>query len=238
MYGSADAQTLISAVEAAGYQAVVAGETPSPKSEPLTLPQTEPAAAEHCDIPATPDNTPAMPEIEEDDDSLSFLLDGMTCASCVSKVHKALLSVDGVENARVNLAERSALVTGHASADALIAAVEKAGYGAELIQDDAKRRERQQEVAVANMKRFRWQAALALAVGIPVMIWGMIGDNMMLTPANNNIWLTIGIVTLAVMILAGGHFYRSARQSLKTAVRRWILWWRSAPVPRGSIPSR
>ncbi|WP_204266242.1 cation transporter, partial [Escherichia coli] len=86
--------------------------------------------------------------------------------------------VDGVENARVNLAERSALVTGHASAEALIAAVEKAGYGAELIQDDAKRRERQQEVAVANMKRFRWQAALALAVGIPVMIWGMIGDNM------------------------------------------------------------
>ena len=53
-----------------------------------------------------------MPVIEEDDDSLSFLLDGMTCASCVSKVHKALLSVDGVENARVNLAERSALVTG------------------------------------------------------------------------------------------------------------------------------
>ena len=73
--------------------------------------------------------------------------------------------------------------------------MEKAGYGAELIQDDAKRRERQQEVAVANMKRFRWQAALALAVGIPVMIWGMIGDNMMLTPANNGIWLTIGIVT-------------------------------------------
>lgn len=93
--------------------------------------------------------------------------------------------------------------------------MEKAGYGAELIQDDAKRRERQQEVAVANMKRFRWQSALALAVGIPVMIWGMIGDNMMLTPANNGIWLTIGIVTLAVMILAGGHFYRSAWQSLK-----------------------
>lgn len=215
VYGSADAQTLISAVEAAGFQAAVAGENASPKSEPLTPSQTEAAAAEHCDIPATPDNTPAMPVIEEDDDSLSFLLDGMTCASCVSKVHKALLSVDGVENARVNLAERSALVTGHASAEALIAAVEKAGYGAELIQDDAKRRERQQEVAVANMKRFRWQSALALAVGIPVMIWGMIGDNMMLTPANNGIWLTIGIVTLAVMILAGGHFYRSAWQSLK-----------------------
>ena len=82
----------------------------------------------------------------------------------------------------------------------------KAGYGAEIIQDDVKRRERQQEVAVANMKRFRWQAALALVVGIPVMVWGMIGDNMMLTEANHNIWLTIGIITLVVMIAAGGHF--------------------------------
>ncbi|TFT56324.1 Cu+ exporting ATPase, partial [Proteus mirabilis] len=107
------------------------------------------------------------------------------------------------------------LVTGHVNHDDLINAVEKAGYGAEIIQDDVKRRERQQEVAVANMKRFRWQAALALVVGIPVMVWGMIGDNMMLTEANHNIWLTIGIITLIVMIAAGGHFYRNAWQSLK-----------------------
>ena len=44
------------------------------------------------------------------------------------------------------------------------------------IEDDAKRRERQQETAVATMKRFRWQAIVALAVGIPVTVWGMIGD--------------------------------------------------------------
>ncbi len=32
----------------------------------------------------------------------------------------------------------------------------KAGYGAEAIEDDIKRRERQQETAIATMKRFRW----------------------------------------------------------------------------------
>ncbi|WP_204266608.1 cation transporter, partial [Escherichia coli] len=80
--------------------------------------------------------------------------------------------VPGVENARVNLAERSALVTGTAQPAALIAAVENAGYGAEIIQDEAERRARQQQVADANMRRFRWQSALALALGIPVMIWG------------------------------------------------------------------
>ncbi|MFP1528157.1 hypothetical protein ACLB1R_17085 [Escherichia coli] len=39
------------------------------------------------------------------------------------------------------------------------------------MKDDAKRRERQQKIAVATMKRFRWQAIVALAVGIPVMVW-------------------------------------------------------------------
>ncbi|HEK3016587.1 TPA: copper-exporting P-type ATPase CopA [Proteus mirabilis] len=215
--GTANTESVITAIQDAGYDAKLAGAN-HPKTEPLTQTDAplEASSAAICDIPvkeAILDNNNA--DISIDDDSTQLLIDGMTCASCVSKVQKALQSVSGVENARVNLAERSALVTGHVNHDDLINAVEKAGYGAEIIQDDVKRRERQQEVAVANMKRFRWQAALALVVGIPVMVWGMIGDNMMLTEANHNIWLTIGIITLVVMIAAGGHFYRNAWQSLK-----------------------
>ncbi len=48
----------------------------------------------------------------------------MTCASCVNKVQTALQNVPGVELARVNLAERSALITGKATPQALVAAVE------------------------------------------------------------------------------------------------------------------
>lgn len=215
--GTANTESVITAIQDAGYDAKLAGAN-HPKTEPLTQTDAplEASSAAICDIPveeAILDNNNA--DISIDDDSTQLLIDGMTCASCVSKVQKALQSVSSVENARVNLAERSALVTGHVNHDDLINAVEKAGYGAEIIQDDVKRRERQQEVAVANMKRFRWQAALALVVGIPVMVWGMIGDNMMLTEANHNIWLTIGIITLIVMIAAGGHFYRNAWQSLK-----------------------
>ena len=132
----------------------------------------------------------------------------------VTRVQNALQSVPGVTQARVNLAERTALVMGSASPQDLVQAVEKAGYGAEAIEDDAKRRERQQETAVATMKRFRWQAIVALAVGIPVMVWGMIGDNMMVTADNRSLWLVIGLITLAVMVFAGGHFYRSAWKSL------------------------
>ena len=94
---------------------------------------------------------------------------------------------------------------GSASAAELVQAVEKAGYGAEAIEDDLQRRERQQETALATMKRFRWQAIVALLVGVPVMVWGMIGDNMMVSDDNRSLWLVIGLVTLAVMVFAGGH---------------------------------
>ena len=73
-------------------------------------------------------------------------------------------------------------MTGAADAQALVAAVEKAGYGAEMIQDETERRERQQQTARANMKRFSWQAALGLALGIPLMARGLFGGSMTLTP--------------------------------------------------------
>ena len=200
--GSASAEALIDTIKQAGYGA----EQAHPKAKPLTESSTPSEALTAAQ--------PELPAADESDDSQQLLLSGMSCASCVSRVQHALQGVPGVTQARVNLAERSALVMGSASAAELVNAVEKAGYGAEIIEDDIKRRERQQETAVATMKRFRWQAIVALLVGIPVMGWGMLGDNMMVTEANRSQWLAIGVVTLAVMIFAGGHFYRSAWKSL------------------------
>ncbi|HEV2357777.1 MAG TPA: heavy metal translocating P-type ATPase [bacterium] len=59
-------------------------------------------------------------------------IEGMTCASCVRRVEKSLLKVDGVGAATVNLAAAKARVAfdpGVATVDALRAAVERAGYG-------------------------------------------------------------------------------------------------------------
>jgi len=201
--GSASADALIDTVKQAGYGA----ELSHPKAKPLaesSLPSEALTAA-----------TPELPAADDIDDSQQLLINGMSCASCVSRVQNALQAVPGVAQARVNLAERTALVMGSASAADLVQAVEKAGYGAEAIEDDIKRRERQQETAIATMKRFRWQAIVALLVGIPVMVWGMIGDNMMVTDDNRTLWLVIGLITLGVMVFAGGHFYTSAWKSLK-----------------------
>jgi len=61
---------------------------------------------------------------------LSFKVAGMTCASCVARVEKALKAVPGVESASVNLATEKATVRANAAlpVDALSAAVRKAGY--------------------------------------------------------------------------------------------------------------
>ncbi|EIV2082441.1 copper-exporting P-type ATPase CopA [Klebsiella aerogenes] len=201
--GSASAEALIETIKQAGYGA----ELSHPKAKPLaesSIPSEALTAA-----------TPELPAAHDEDDSQQLLINGMSCASCVSRVQNALAAVPGVSQARVNLAERTALVMGSASAAELVQAVEKAGYGAEAIEDDLERRERQQETAIATMKRFRWQAIVALLVGVPVMVWGMIGDNMMVSDDNRSLWLVIGLITLAVMVFAGGHFYRSAWKSLK-----------------------
>ena len=62
--------------------------------------------------------------------SFALAIAGMTCASCVSRVERALAQVSGVQRATVNLATETAEVAGDASlgAAALVAAVEKAGY--------------------------------------------------------------------------------------------------------------
>ena len=65
--------------------------------------------------------------------STALSIDGMTCATCVGRVEKALGRVPGVVAARVNLATESATIDAPGVAPALlIEAVERAGYGAKL----------------------------------------------------------------------------------------------------------
>ena len=60
----------------------------------------------------------------------SYQITGMSCAACSSRVEKAVKAVEGVTEVSVNLLTNSMTVSGTASADSVIAAVEQAGYGA------------------------------------------------------------------------------------------------------------
>lgn len=72
---------------------------------------------------------------------LEVSIEGMTCASCVQRIEKALAKVNGVTRATVNLAtERAAIefTQGMASESALLQAIEKAGYKAKTIGTEEK----------------------------------------------------------------------------------------------------
>ena len=57
---------------------------------------------------------------------------GMSCAACVARVEKAVGSVEGVKNCAVSLLTNSMGIEGDVSPEAIIKAVENAGYGASL----------------------------------------------------------------------------------------------------------
>jgi copper chaperone len=66
-------------------------------------------------------------------DTIQLTINGMTCKHCVAAVEKALAAVDGVEEViQVTLEPGGATLKGHASTEALIAAVKDAGYEASL----------------------------------------------------------------------------------------------------------
>ncbi|MHB1676247.1 MAG: CopZ family metallochaperone [Sulfuriferula sp.] len=57
---------------------------------------------------------------------------GMTCNHCVMSVTKALQKMPGIESAQVDLVKGEAVVRGNVQAEAMVAAVKAAGYGAEV----------------------------------------------------------------------------------------------------------
>ena len=62
-------------------------------------------------------------------------VDDMSCASCVGRVERALKAVPGVASASVNLATERATVTGVAPVETLLAAADRAGYPAQVLDD-------------------------------------------------------------------------------------------------------
>lgn len=63
--------------------------------------------------------------------TVTLLVTGMTCAACPITIKKALNKVEGVENIKVNLEEKKALVTfddAKTNVQALLEATKNAGY--------------------------------------------------------------------------------------------------------------
>jgi Cu+-exporting ATPase len=163
---------------------------------------------------ATPVETPRTTELA---------IGGMTCASCATRVEKALAKVPGVTHASVNLATETATVnlSGTGSGpDALIAAVKKAGYEATLIaspETAALADSTGQAPAVADRKRSEARrelaAVLACAVLTLPLVVPMVGEwfgvHAMPPP-----WLQFGLASI-VQFVFGARFYRAAYRAVR-----------------------
>ncbi|PSV23811.1 copper-translocating P-type ATPase [Photobacterium leiognathi subsp. mandapamensis] len=145
-----------------------------------------------------------------------LLLSGMTCASCVASVEKAIKQVAGVENVNVNLAERTALVAGNPNIEQVIQAVKAAGYDAELSEDEQMRRQRQQEQNTQTFKTHLRNAFIALGLGIPMMAWGIFGGSMMIDSTTSQFaWGFVGLITLLLLVTVGKDFYINSWKAFK-----------------------
>ena len=145
--------------------------------------------------------------------TIRLSIPGMSCAGCVASIEKSLESVSGIERANVNLADKTASITGEAPADILIKAVSGAGYDAtEMVDRNA---DLQQEALLkAEYHQLWWRAIVSGIMGAGIHIAGMLG----LLPSivdGQLVWLTISAITLLVMIFVGGHFYSGAWKALK-----------------------
>lgn len=122
---------------------------------------------------------------------IELSVEGLHCASCVGRVETALREVPGVTDARVNLAtQRATLETyeGAVSADALIDAIERSGYGAHPLSDDRDAETTRQAAEIAQARR---RMILAAVLTAPVFILEM--GSHLIPPFHHWIMATLGM---------------------------------------------
>lgn len=151
--------------------------------------------------------------------SIALDISGMTCAACSARVAKALSRVEGVTDAEVNLAlERANIeIDGAVTPAGLIAAVEKAGYGATLRSSDEAGRRRadaeREALRLAEERQTLLRFAISALLSLPLVIGTL---PMML--GTGHAWIgpwAQAALAAGVMLASGTRFYRDAFNAVR-----------------------
>lgn len=143
-----------------------------------------------------------------------FPVTGLGCAACAARVNKVLNSCDGVEEANVNYASATALVTydtDKCTPEALRKAVEDAGYG--LITDVEDEEEAAEAERLRQYRALRRQTAGALAGAVPVFVLSMFFMDLRWGQ-----WVTFVLSTLVVFVFGRRFFINTVKQLRHGAV--------------------
>ncbi|MGE8481951.1 heavy metal translocating P-type ATPase [Pseudomonas sp. FP1740] len=173
-------------------------------------------ATEQARVQAPSDSLPALMDAVQQagysvpQQTLELSIEGMTCASCVGRVERALTKVPGVKSVSVNLAnERAHLeLLGQVDPQTLIGAVTKAGYSARVWEVEHPQTDNQQQ----RLQRERWALLAAIALALPLvlpMLLQPFGVLWML-PA----WVQFALAT-PVQFVFGARFYVAAWKAVR-----------------------
>jgi P-type Cu+ transporter len=139
---------------------------------------------------------------------------GMRCAGCVSAIEGALSAVEGVTAVSVNFADHTATVKGQANPNALKQAAKEAGFDAAVMEgiEDPSEQEAQE---IQRYRSLMKKASIAGAFGAFLMA----AEHFSWLPEIGSatglwLWPEIALLTLAVLIYSGWHFYSGAIKSL------------------------
>ena len=139
---------------------------------------------------------------------------GMRCAGCVSAIEGALSAVDGVTAVSVNFADHTATVKGQANPNALKQAAKEAGFDAAVMEgiEDPSEQEAQE---IQRYRSLMKKASIAGAFGAFLMA----AEHFSWLPEIGSatglwLWPEIALLTLAVLIYSGWHFYSGAIKSI------------------------
>ena len=145
---------------------------------------------------------------------IELKISGMHCAGCVGTVEGALRKVDGVEEVIVNLTLEKATISGSVDSANLLSAVEKTGYGAELLGSEVLldlqvKIDEKVETAFSQMK-------IAWGFTIPAMIW--MGIHMI----SGKTWLSMEGMEFGIFILSALVCFVPGRVTLMSALKSAI----------------
>lgn len=145
---------------------------------------------------------------------------GMSCASCVARVEKAVNKVDGVTSCSVNLLTNSMSVDGNVKSSDVISAVEKAGYGASLKGNSSKENKSNDEplkdTETPKLKKRLFSSLvfllLLMYISMGHMMWGFPLPSIL---ANNHIAMgLIQLLLTGIIMVINQKFFVSGFKAL------------------------
>ncbi|MCZ6788982.1 MAG: heavy metal translocating P-type ATPase, partial [Chloroflexi bacterium] len=145
---------------------------------------------------------------EQEKQKVTLRVDGMTCASCVVHVEKALRGVPGVVEASVNLATVQ-YVDNVATLDELRHAVADSGYSAEAMDDVDEAEDEERLARTKEVRALRDRVAFAAVLGVVIFL-GSFKEWFPWMPSFLQNWYVLWALATPVQFWVGAQFYRGA----------------------------